>query len=94
MSSCANIIQQLLKDSGIDFFDKTQQWPGNSLDVNEAEHLGVILKGLVEHLMLQEHSSNRYSHRVFSFNKRKLSSKSFNMTHMQFISNKCLYHTS
>lgn len=49
MSSCTNIIQQLLKDSGIDCFDKTQQWPGHSPDVNKAEHLGVILTDLVEH---------------------------------------------
>lgn len=61
MAPCfrANETQKLMKDSGIDFFDRTE-WPGNSPDLNAAEHLGAIMKDRVESKMIQEQGPNRY----------------------------------
>jgi hypothetical protein len=56
----ANATQQLLKDSGIEFFDRTE-WPGSSPDLNVAENVGSILMDKVESLMISERGSNRYS---------------------------------
>ena len=42
-----------MKNSGIDFFDQTE-WPGNSPDLNAAEHIGAILKDKVEAKMIRE----------------------------------------
>ncbi|CAF0818695.1 unnamed protein product, partial [Didymodactylos carnosus] len=49
----ANATQQLLKNSGIDFFDRTE-WPGSSPDLNVAENVGSILMDKVESLMISE----------------------------------------
>ena len=43
----ARATQQLLRESGIDFFDNSE-WPGNSPDLNPAENVGAILKDRVE----------------------------------------------
>ena len=59
----ANATQQLLKASGIDFFDRTE-WPGSSPDLNVAENVGSILMDKVESLMINEHGSDRYSQAV------------------------------
>lgn len=59
----ANATQQLLKDSGIEFFDRTE-WPGCSPDLNVAENVGSILMDKVESLMISERGSNRYSSTV------------------------------
>lgn len=56
----ANATQALLKDSEIDFFDRTQ-WPGNSPDLNVAEDIGSILMDKVESLMIAENGANRTS---------------------------------
>lgn len=54
------VTQQLLKNSGIDFFDRTE-WPGSSPDLNVAENVGSILMDKVESLMISERDSNRNS---------------------------------
>lgn len=56
----ANATQQLLKDSEIDFFDRTQ-WTENSPDLNVAEDVGSILVDRVESLMINESPANRNS---------------------------------
>ena len=56
----ANATQQLLRDSGIEFWGN-EIWPGNSPDLNAAEHLGAIIKDEVEAKMIQEEGCNRYS---------------------------------
>ena len=56
----ANETQNLVKSSGVDFFDRTE-WPGNSPDLNPAEHVGAILKDRVEAKMIQEVDADRYS---------------------------------
>ncbi|CAF1553441.1 unnamed protein product, partial [Didymodactylos carnosus] len=56
----ANATQRLLKDLNIDFFDRTE-WPGSSLDLNAAEHVGSILMDKVESLMISENGSDRNS---------------------------------
>jgi hypothetical protein len=56
----ANATQALLKDSGVDFFDRTQ-WPENSPDLNVAEDVGSILMGKVESLMIEEYGASRNS---------------------------------
>jgi hypothetical protein len=43
----ANATQQLLIESGIDFWGNNV-WPGNSLDINPAEHVGAIIMDEVE----------------------------------------------
>ena len=53
----------MLKDSNIDFFDRTE-WPGSSPDLNAAEHVGSILMDKVESLMINEHGSDRNSQAV------------------------------
>lgn len=54
----ANATQQLLRQSPIQFFDKTE-WPGNSPDLNPAECIGAILKDKVDQLMRSEPPENR-----------------------------------
>ncbi|CAF1292515.1 unnamed protein product [Didymodactylos carnosus] len=49
----ANGTQQLLKNSGINFFDRTE-WPGSSPDLNVLENVGSILMDKVESLMTSE----------------------------------------
>jgi len=56
----ANATQQLLRESGIEFWGN-EIWPGNSPDLNAAEHLGAIIKDEVEAKMIQEEGLNRYS---------------------------------
>ena len=56
----ANATQQLLKDSDIDFFDRTE-WPGSSPDLNATENIGSILMDRVERLMINEHGADRNS---------------------------------
>ena len=36
-------------------------WPGNSPDLNSAEHLGAIIKDEVEAKMIQKEGRNHYS---------------------------------
>ena len=45
--------QELLRESGIDFFNNSE-WPGLSPDLNLAEDLGAIIKDRVEDRMLNE----------------------------------------
>lgn len=56
----ANETQEFMKSSGIDFFDRTE-WPGNSPDLNAAEHIGSVLKDKVESKMIKEYGPDRYS---------------------------------
>jgi len=56
----ANATQQLLKDNNIDFWGN-DVWPGNSPDLNPAEHIGAIIKDEVEAKMLDERGPGRYS---------------------------------
>jgi hypothetical protein len=55
-----NMTQQLIQDSNIDFWGNNI-WPGNSPDLNVAEHIGTIIKNEVEKRMLSETGSDRYS---------------------------------
>ena len=43
----ANQIQHLLQDNGVKFWDN-DIWPGNSPDLNVAEHIGSIIKDEVK----------------------------------------------
>ena len=56
----ANVTQDLLRRSGIDFFGSSE-WPGASPDLNAAEHFGAILKDAVESVMIVERGPDRYS---------------------------------
>ena len=53
----------LLRDGPIDFFEKTQ-YPGNSLDLNECEDLGAILKQRVQQKISEYNGENTYSKEV------------------------------
>ncbi len=59
----ANATQELLTEAGIDFWGNNV-WPGNSPDLNSAEHVGAILMDEVEGKMLKEPISNRFSYDV------------------------------
>ena len=56
----ANATQECLRFGPIDFFNKSE-YPGNSADLNVAEHVGAILKQRTEDLMVAEEGINRYS---------------------------------
>jgi len=56
----ANATQQLLKDKNVEFWGN-DVWPGNSPDLNPAEHIGAIIKDEVEARMSQETGPDRYS---------------------------------
>jgi transposase len=56
----AKATQHLLKQNGVDFWGN-DIWPGNSPDLNPAEHIGAIIKDEVEAKMIQEHGPGRYS---------------------------------
>lgn len=56
----AKATQQLFKSSGIEFWGN-DVWPGNSPDLNPAEHIGAIIKDEVEAKMIQERGPGRYS---------------------------------
>ncbi|CAF3799088.1 unnamed protein product [Rotaria sp. Silwood1] len=51
--------QHLLQDNDIKFWDN-DIWPGNSSDLNVAEHIGTIIKDEVEKKMLSEPGHSRY----------------------------------
>jgi hypothetical protein len=55
----ANATQELLTEAGIDFWGNNV-WPGNSPDLNSAEHVGAILMDEVEGKILKEPISNRF----------------------------------
>jgi hypothetical protein len=52
--------EQRLKGSGIEFWGN-DVWPGNSPDLNPAEHVGAIIKDEVEAKMVREQGRGRYS---------------------------------
>jgi hypothetical protein len=56
----AKATQQLLKAENVEFWGN-DVWPGNSPDLNPAEHIGSIIKDEVEGLMLEESGPGRYS---------------------------------
>ena len=51
--------QNLLQDKNVKFWGN-DIWPGNSLDLNVAEHIGTIIKDEVEKKMLSEPPHSRY----------------------------------
>ena len=53
----ANVIQDMLVDSGFDFFTKSE-WPSHSPDLNPAENIGNILKDCVDSLMSKAEDEN------------------------------------
>ena len=55
----ANQTQHLLQDNDIKFWGN-DIWPGNSPDLNVAEHIGSIIKDEVETKMLSETRDSRY----------------------------------
>lgn len=55
----ANQTQHLLQDNGLKFWGN-DIWPGNSPDLNAAEHIGSIIKDEVEKKMLSETRDSRY----------------------------------
>jgi hypothetical protein len=63
--------QQLLNESGIDFWGN-DFWPGNSSDLNPAEHIGSIIKDEVGAKMLREDQQNRYSYNTLLNNLREV----------------------
>ena len=50
---CANMTQHLVKDNDITFWGNSI-WPGNSTDLNVAEHIGAKIKDEVERKLLLE----------------------------------------
>ena len=56
----ANMTQHLIRDNNIVFWGN-DIWPGNSPDLNAAEHIGSIIKDEVEQKMLSETGHSRYS---------------------------------
>ena len=55
----ANQTQHLLQDNGVKFWGN-DIWPGNSPDLNAAEHIGTGIKDEVEKIMLSEIKDSRY----------------------------------
>ncbi|CAF4827389.1 unnamed protein product, partial [Rotaria sp. Silwood1] len=51
--------QHLLQDNDVKFWGN-DIWPGNSPDLNIAEHIGTIIKDEVEKKMLSEPGHSRY----------------------------------
>jgi len=56
----AKATQQLLKEKNVEFWGN-DIWPGNSPDLNPAEHIGSIIKDRVEARMLEETGPGRYA---------------------------------
>ena len=56
----AKAAQHLFKVNNVDFWGN-DVWPGNSPDLNPAEHNGAIIKDEVEGKMLEERGQGRYS---------------------------------
>jgi len=56
----ANMTQHLIRDNNIEFWGNNI-WPGNSPDLNAAEHIGSIIKDEVEQKMLSETGYDRYN---------------------------------
>jgi hypothetical protein len=50
----------MLLNAPFDFL-ASNQWPGNSPDLNLAEHIGAFIKNKVEARMLQERGPGRYA---------------------------------
>ena len=63
----ANATQEMLRTSSVDFFSKSE-YPGNSPDLNAAEHIGAIIKSRVELLMLKENETNKWCEKVLMKN--------------------------
>jgi hypothetical protein len=63
--------QQLLIESEINFWGN-DFWPGNSPDLNPAEHIGSIIKDEVESRMMRETRPDRYSYEVLVNNVREV----------------------
>ena len=55
----ANMTQHLLQDNNINFWGN-DTWPGNSPDLNVAEHIGTVIKNEVEQKMLSGTGEDRY----------------------------------
>jgi len=56
----AEATQHELKQHGVDFWGN-DVWPGNSPDLNPAEHVGAIIKDKVEAKVVSESGPGRYS---------------------------------
>ena len=54
-----NMTQHLLQDNNIDFWGN-DTWPGNSPDLNVAEHIGTVIKNEIQQNLLSEMVENRY----------------------------------
>jgi hypothetical protein len=59
----ANMTQHLLKENDITFWGN-DIWPGNSPDLNVAEHIGTKIKDEVERKLLLETVENRYKQEI------------------------------
>ena len=59
--------QNLLREHGINFWGNNI-WPGNSPDLNHAEHIGSVIKDEVETLMHTESGPNNLSERTLKNN--------------------------
>ena len=57
----ARATQMLLRSEDIDFWGN-DIWPGNSPDLNAAEHIGAIIKDEVETRIIADVGPNRYSY--------------------------------
>ena len=55
----AYMTQHLLQDNDINFWGN-DIWPGNSPDLNVAEHIGTVIKNEVEKKMLSEREDHRF----------------------------------
>ncbi|CAF4562376.1 unnamed protein product [Rotaria sp. Silwood2] len=55
----ANMTQHLLQDNDINFWGN-DTWPGNSPDLNVAEHIRTVIQNEVEQKVLSETEHDRY----------------------------------